>query len=102
MMPWMRRVVLASVAGMGRADLDYLHDETANSVGAMLLHLAGLDGFTNSTRSRARKWATGTRPEGRKWNAAVNLGAKPAGRSGATPRLLPGHLHETREKPWLN
>ncbi len=43
MMDWMRFYMLRSVEGMNTKDLDYLLDENANSIGAMLLHLAATD-----------------------------------------------------------
>jgi hypothetical protein len=56
MMQWMRRVVVASVEGMGRAEMDYLHDAKDNSIGAMLLHLAGLETFYQLNTFAGRKW----------------------------------------------
>ena len=43
MMDWMRFVVLRQVEGMRQKDLDYLLDDNANSIGAMLFHLAATD-----------------------------------------------------------
>jgi hypothetical protein len=43
MMAWMRMVVLDSVKGMSQKDLDFLLDDKANTVGALLLHLAATD-----------------------------------------------------------
>ncbi len=99
MMQWMRRVVLTSVEGMGRADLDYLHDPKANSIGAMLLHLAGLETFYQINTFASRKWGDWDEPDQQRWNAAVNLGEE-------ARRTIRGHpldyylnvLHETREK----
>jgi hypothetical protein len=39
MMAFMRAQVLSSVKGMSVKDLDFLFDEKANRIGAMLLHL---------------------------------------------------------------
>jgi hypothetical protein len=99
MMQWMRRVVLQSVEGLGRADLDYLHDGKANSIGAMLLHLAGLETFYQLNTFAGRKWGNWDEAVGRKWNAAVNLGeeARQAIR-GNPPAYYLDRLHETREK----
>jgi len=43
MMTWMRMVVLMSVKGMNQEDLDFLLDNKANRIGALLLHLAATD-----------------------------------------------------------
>ena len=42
-MIWMRGVVLDSVKGMGQKELDFLLDDKANTIGALLLHLAATD-----------------------------------------------------------
>jgi uncharacterized damage-inducible protein DinB len=39
----MRGVVLDSVKGMGQKELDFLLDDKANTIGALLLHLAATD-----------------------------------------------------------
>ncbi|MDW3193472.1 MAG: DinB family protein [Cytophagales bacterium] len=39
-MNYIRNTVLYLVEGMSTRDLDYLHDENSNTIGAMLLHLA--------------------------------------------------------------
>lgn len=43
MMAWMRMVVLSSVKGMSQNDLDFLLDDKANRIGALLMHLAATD-----------------------------------------------------------
>ena len=43
MMTWMRHVVLMPVKGMTQKDLDFLLDEKANRIGALLMHLAATD-----------------------------------------------------------
>jgi hypothetical protein len=45
MMAWMRGGVLNSVKGMSQKDLDFLIDNNANSIGALLMHLAATDAF---------------------------------------------------------
>jgi hypothetical protein len=45
MMTWMRSVMLRSVKGMSQKDLDFLIDNKANSIGALLMHLAATDAF---------------------------------------------------------
>lgn len=43
MMMWMRHVVLMPVKGMSQKDLDFLLDDKANRIGALLMHLAATD-----------------------------------------------------------
>lgn len=43
MMTWMRHVVLMPVKGMTQKDLDFLLDDKANRIGALLMHLAATD-----------------------------------------------------------
>lgn len=45
MMNWMRNTMLRPVYGMSQKDLDYLHDDNSNSVGAMLMHLVATERF---------------------------------------------------------
>ena len=72
MLTWMRMVVLASVSNLKKADLDYLHDENSNTIGAMLLHLAATEriyqGLTFEDDSAAYEDANVD------WDAAMHLG----------------------------
>jgi hypothetical protein len=43
MMAWMRSTMLMSVKGMSQKDLDFLLDAKANTIGALLFHLAATD-----------------------------------------------------------
>ncbi len=45
MMNWMRNTILRPLHGMTQNDLDYLHDENSNSIGAMLMHLVATERF---------------------------------------------------------
>jgi len=56
MMNWMRMVILAPVRGMGISDLDYLVDENANSIGAMLMHLAATERFYQIHTFENKAW----------------------------------------------
>ena len=42
MLTWMRSAILEPVQGLTMTQLDYLHDSKANSIGALLLHLAAV------------------------------------------------------------
>jgi len=43
MLNWMRTSILQPVQGLTMAQLDHLHDAKANSIGALLLHLAAIE-----------------------------------------------------------
>ena len=43
MMNYVRSTTLSAVAGLGVADLDYLHDAQSNSIGALLSHIAAAE-----------------------------------------------------------
>jgi len=43
MLTWMRNAILQPVQGLTVTQLDYLHDPKANSIGALLLHLAAIE-----------------------------------------------------------
>ena len=45
MIDWMRQIILNPVMGMSVKDLDYLVDKNANTIGAMLWHLAATEKF---------------------------------------------------------
>lgn len=45
MLTWMQGAVVRPVAGMTKQDLDYLFDPRANSIGALLLHLAATETY---------------------------------------------------------
>ncbi len=72
MMNWMRQVVLFSVEGLSQKDLDYLHDPKANTIGAMLLHLAATEAFYQANTFEGL--STYKESDKEKWNAAMHLG----------------------------
>jgi len=99
MMTWMRHVVLMSVKGMSQKDLDYLADPNANTIGALLMHLAATDRIyqINTFEGNSLKELPAAYKE--KWQVAMELG-EPARKS------IKGHdldyylnlLSETREQ----
>jgi uncharacterized damage-inducible protein DinB len=99
MMTWMRHVVLMSVKDMTQKDLDYLADANANTIGALLMHLAATDRIyqINTFEGNSLKELPATFKE--KWQVAMELG-EPARKS------IKGHdldyylnlLKETREQ----
>jgi len=74
MMDWMRYVMLASVKGMQTADLDYLHDASSNTIGAMLLHLAATERFYQVHTFEGKKWGDWSDADKKRWGAASELG----------------------------
>jgi uncharacterized damage-inducible protein DinB len=73
MLNWMRHVVVNTVQGLGTKELDYHHDTKANSIGAMLLHLAALEVFYQVNTFTNRKNLNAA--EKKQWQTALNLGA---------------------------
>lgn len=72
MMTWMRNVVVLGVQHLKKEDLDYLHDPTSNTIGAMLLHLAATE---RQYQLRTFEWNTDFKGDGKiNWDAAMRLG----------------------------
>ena len=76
MMNWMRMVILAPVRGMSASDLDYLVDDNANSIGAMLMHLAATERFYQIHTFENKTWGDWSDVDKKRWNVASGLGAK--------------------------
>ncbi len=98
-MAFMRWQVLNSVKGMSQKDLDFLLDDKANRIGAMLLHLAAVEKFYQLNTLDGLN--PGTIPEAwkEKWGMPMELG-EPA-RKGIVGNNLDYYLNilnETREQ----
>ncbi|MCE2611796.1 DinB family protein [Flavobacteriaceae bacterium D16] len=76
MMNWMRMVILSPVRGMSVKELDYLVDEKANSIGAMLWHLASTERFYQIHTFEGRKWGDWEQADKDNWALAMQLGDK--------------------------
>ena len=74
MMNWMRFVILRPVQGMSVKDLDYLVDDNANSIGAMLWHLASTERFYQIHTFEGRKWGDWDKVDRDNWAVAMGLG----------------------------
>jgi hypothetical protein len=74
MMNWMRMVMLSPVKGMSIEDLDYLVDDKANSIGAMLWHLASTERFYQIHTFEGRKWGDWDEDDKLNWSIASGLG----------------------------
>ncbi|GAA0562448.1 DinB family protein [Chitinophaga japonensis] len=74
MMNWMRHVVLLSLKGLQQEELDYLHDAKANTIGAMLMHLAATERFYQAHTFEGKQWGDWSEQDKQRWTAASELG----------------------------
>jgi len=74
MMTWMRTTMLASVKGMTQEQLDFLLDDKANTVGAMLYHLAATDTFYHLHTFQAIPWGKWDNSYNKEWSIPMQLG----------------------------
>lgn len=98
MMTWMRMVMESSVQGMKMEQLDFLMDDKANTVGAMLYHLAATDAFYHAHTFGGVKWGAWDKSLAAKFEVAMELGD--AGRKNIKGNNLDFYLNllkETRE-----
>lgn len=76
MMNWMRSTVLHSVRGLSMAELDYIHDENSNSIGAMLLHLAATEKYYQLNTLDKMNWGSWDSKISAEWDTPMNLGER--------------------------
>jgi len=74
MMNFMRDIVLRPVRNMSIKDLDYLHDDNSNAIGAMLWHLAATERYYQSKTFDGNQWSDLPEKENKLWSVASNLG----------------------------
>ena len=74
MMDWMRMIILYPVQGMDVKDLDYLIDDGANTIGAMLWHLASTERFYQLHTFDGMDWGEWPKEEEEAWGTAMTLG----------------------------
>lgn len=74
MMNWMRSAILMPVSKMKMSDLDYLIDDNANTIGAMLLHLAATERYYQLHTFDGYAWGEWPEKEKEEWDIAMNLG----------------------------
>lgn len=101
MLTWMRDAngVLSATKGLTQADLDYLFDKNANTIGALMMHLAATETYYGLHTFQGMKWDSWSEAIKKQWDPAMNLGDE--GRA-----TIKGHdrdyyvniLHEVREK----
>jgi hypothetical protein len=96
MLTWMQMAIGRSTEGMTQANLDYLLDAKANTIGALMLHLAATEIFYQANTFEGKDLSEDMK---RKWGPAGDLGD--AGRKtikGHDRDYYLGILKETREK----
>ncbi len=101
MLTWMRDAngVLSATKGLSQADLDALFDANANTIGALMLHLAATETYYSMHTFGGMKWDSWSEDVKKKWDPAMELGD--AGRKsikGHDRDYYVGILKEVREK----
>ena len=76
MLTWMREAngVIRATKGLTKADLDYLFDRNANTIGALMLHLAATETYYQFNTFEGKKWDSWTDSVKQQWVPAMNLG----------------------------
>jgi uncharacterized damage-inducible protein DinB len=99
MLAFTRMQVLHSTTGMSQADLDFLFDGKANTIGALLLHLAATDSYYHLNSFQGIAWGKFPDAAKQKWDVAMNLG-EPARKAirGNSLDYYVNALKESREK----
>jgi len=95
MMTWMRTVILFPVADLTVEQLDYIHDAKANSIGAMLLHLAATERLYQLHTFENKKWGDWPEADAKRFSAASELGD--AGRKNIKGNPLSYYLDTLKE-----
>src|SRR5579862_8462065 len=98
---WMREQngILSHTEKLSQADLDYLFDKNANSIGALMLHLAATEKYYGMNTFGGMKWGSWSDTIKKQWDAAMDLGD--AGRAtikGRDRQYYVDILHEVREE----
>jgi hypothetical protein len=99
MMAFTRMQVLHNTKGMSQQDLDFLIDGKANTIGALLLHLAATDAYYHLNSFQGIAWGKFPETAKQKWDVPMNLGepARKAIKGNSLDYYL-NALNETREK----
>jgi uncharacterized damage-inducible protein DinB len=71
---WMRSAVVGPVRGLTQPQLDWLFDANANSIGALLLHLAATETYYQMNTFDSMKWDSWSADIKKQWDPAMNLG----------------------------
>ena len=87
-----RQTTLAAVEGLSVAELDHLHDDASNSIGALLAHIAAVERAYHGLTFEER---TPSAEENAAWGPALTLGAE--GRRLLRNEPLEHYVHELSE-----
>jgi uncharacterized damage-inducible protein DinB len=95
MLSYARQTTVRAVDGLTREQLDHLHDERSNSIGALLAHIAAVErGYQLVTFEEREPTAA----ENDAWSAALKLGDRARHEiRGHDPRFYLDELQRTRE-----
>ena len=74
MLNWMRNVVVGEAQGLTNEQLDYLHDAKANTIGALLLHLAATERLYQIHTFEGKNWGDFDEKTKKQWLPPMNLG----------------------------
>jgi hypothetical protein len=96
MLTWMRSAILQPVQGLTVTELDYLHDSKANSIGALLLHLAAIERLYQLHTFEGRKWDDWDELTVKEWGVPAGLGE--AARQTIRGHQLAYYLDRLRER----
>jgi uncharacterized damage-inducible protein DinB len=99
MLAFTRDQVVHNVQGLSQKDLDYLLDAKANTIGALLLHLAATETLYQLNTFGGMKWDSWSEEVKKKWDIPANLGepARKAIKGNSLDYYLDA-LHQAREK----
>jgi uncharacterized damage-inducible protein DinB len=99
MLAFTREQVIDNVKGLSQQDLDFLLDAKANTIGALLLHLAATETYYQMNTFGEMKWGSWSDEVKKKWDIPMNLG-EPARKTikGNSLDYYLDALHQTREK----
>ncbi len=73
MLAFTRDQVVHNVQGLTMADLDWLLDAKANTIGALLLHLAATETYYAANTFNGAKWDAMPEDLKKKWDVPMNL-----------------------------
>jgi hypothetical protein len=99
MLAFTREQVVNNVKGLSQQDLDFLLDVRANTIGALLLHLAATETYYQMNTFGGMKWDSLPEEVKKKWDVPMNLGepARKAIKGNSLDYYLDA-LHQAREK----
>ena len=99
MLTWMEPAVLGPTRGLSQQDLDYLLDKNANSIGALMLHLAATEVLYQRMTFNNENFDKYPADYAARWGAAMDLGdAGRASIKGHDVAYYQDAIREAREK----